>query len=89
MKVLVVELECLLEQDLVLYRPLVRIRREIRHVGQRFGDVVLVPAEHSERLLHVVVVFLFGDRHELFHWVVGKKKKKIGDWSTGIIVDSK
>ena len=45
-----VEAERLFEQNLVLHRPLVRKRREVREVGQRLLDVVFVPEEHAKSL---------------------------------------
>lgn len=45
-----VEAEGLLEQNLVLHRPLVWERREVGKVGQRLLDVVFVPEEHPESL---------------------------------------
>jgi len=47
---LAVEAEGLFEQHLVLHRPLVRERGEVRQIGQRLLDVVFVPEEHAERL---------------------------------------
>ena len=47
---LAVEAERLFEQNLVLHRPLVWERGEVRQVSQRLLDVVFVPEEHAECL---------------------------------------
>lgn len=64
----IVKLERLLEQDFVLHRPLVRERSEIGQV--RFGDVdiELVPAEHSQRLFHIVAVLFLRYVYEILHY---------------------
>lgn len=47
---LAMEAESLLEQHLVLHRPLIGERGEVREVSQRLLDVVFVPEEHTESL---------------------------------------
>ena len=56
---LAVELKCLFEEHLVLYRPLVREGSEVGQVDHRFLQVVLVPEEHSKSLFRVVAILLF------------------------------
>lgn len=55
------EAEGLFEQNLVLHRPLIWERREVRQVSQRLFDVVFVPEEHSQRL--------HARTHAHTHWV--------------------
>lgn len=67
-KALAVELECLLEEDLILDGPLVGEGRKVGQIEHRPLEVVLVPEQHAQRLLAVVSVLFFGHRDVLLHW---------------------
>ena len=67
-----VKLEGLLEENLVLDRPLVGKRGEVGQVLEGFVQVVFVPEQHSQGLLGVVAVFLLTHLDVLLHW---KKKE--------------
>lgn len=69
MEALAVKLERLLEQHLVLGRPLVGERREVGQIVDRSGKVMFVPEQHSESLLAVVAVALFGHGYVVFHYI--------------------
>lgn len=68
-KALAVELECLLEQDLILDGPLVGEGRKVGQIEHRPLEVVLVPEQHAQRLFAVVSVLFFGHRDVLLHWI--------------------
>lgn len=61
------KLESLLEQYLVLHRPLVGERCEVGQIEHRSLQIVFVPEQHSQCLFSIVTVLLLGQDDVLVH----------------------
>ena len=71
------ELKGLLEQHLILHRPLIRKGSEVGQVLDGPVQVVLVPEQHAQGLLRVVAVLELGHFNIFINCINKKREEKI------------